>query len=124
MKENLVNTAFEDDVFQFAVSSVDSVKGDCNVSQRKKKAICIYDLDIKLSVKGTHKKEEKDISGSISLPEFFHDQDDDEYVFSVDSEYSSEIKKHLLPLVKSKLVKFQDNLIQAHEKDVQHATGN
>lgn len=124
MTQNVVNTSFDDDLFSLVVDTVDSVNGDCNVSQRKGKVICIYDMNLRFSVKGTHKKEDKEFSGSISLPEFFHDQDDDEFVFNVESDYSSDVKKHLVPLVKTKLVRFQGDLLKAHEKDVQHATGS
>lgn len=63
------------------------------------------------------------ISGSLTVPEFVHDQDEDEYVFEIDAEnYKLEIRKVLVPQVLIKLLEFQTDLIAAHEKDVQHAT--
>lgn len=123
MNEKLVNTKFENDSFTFLINSIDTVSGDCDVTQRKGKVLCIYDMKLVFAVEGSKKDEEKTISATITIDEFFHDQDEDEYVFSVTSDYASEIKKGLVPLVKSKLQQFQDDLITAHECDVQHATG-
>lgn len=124
MNENLVNTSFENDVFTFLVNAVNSVSGDCDVTQRKGKVLCIYDLKLEFSVEGSKKDGEDAISGTVTIDEFFHDQDEDEYVFTVTSEYASDIKKLLVPVIRSKLQKFQDDLIKAHERDVQHATGH
>lgn len=77
---------------------------------------------LEFSITGTKKDEEKDLLGTVKLEEFFHDQGEDEYVFEVVSEYSSDIKKNLIPLLRAKLMQFQADLILAHEKDVQHNT--
>lgn len=124
MNENIVNTTFENDTYTFSVKSVDTVSGDCDVTQRKGKVLCIYDMKLLFTVEGSKKDLEDSISGTISIDEFFHDQDDDEYVFVVSSAYASDIKKLLVPAVKAKLQSFQDDLIKAHERDVQHATGH
>lgn len=124
MNENLLNTKFENEVFTFVINSIDTVSGDCDVTQRKGKALCIYDMKLLFSVGGSKKDKEEDISATISIDEFFHDQDEDEYVFVVTSEYASDIKKLLVPVVRTKLQKFQADLIKAHEQDVQHATGH
>ncbi|PSK39354.1 hypothetical protein C7M61_001964 [Candidozyma pseudohaemuli] len=123
--EKVVNTSYEDDAWKLVVTEVTSVDGDCDVTQRKGKTLCIYDMKLRLAVEGS-KKEEEDSSftSTIALDEFFHDQDDDEYVFNVEGENTSHVKKHLVPLVKAKLVKFQADLIGAHEKDVQHSSGH
>lgn len=123
MNEKLVNTKFEDDTFSFLVNSITTVSGDCDVTQRKGKVLCIYDMKLVFAVEGSKKDEEEAITATITIDEFVHDQDDDEYVFTITSDYSTEIKKLLLPLIKSKLQQFQNDLIKAHESDVQHATG-
>lgn len=123
MNEKLVNTKFENELFTFMINSINTVSGDCDVTQRKGKVLCIYDMKLVFAVEGSKKDEEETISATITIDEFFHDQDEDEYVFAVSSDYASEIKKLLLPLVKSKLQQFQSDLIRAHESDVQHATG-
>lgn len=120
-----VNTTFEDDAYLLKVTEVTTVSGDCDVTQRKGKVLCIYDMKLRFAVEGTKKdEEESSFTGSVALDEFFHDQDDDEYVFGVEGDNASHIKKHLVPLIKAKLVKFQADLIDAHEKDVQHSTGH
>ena len=35
LKENIIDTTYEDDLFRFVVTAVDSVSGDCDVTQRK-----------------------------------------------------------------------------------------
>ncbi|GBL49305.1 hypothetical protein ACI3LY_004642 [Candidozyma auris] len=125
LSEKVVNTTFEDDAYLLKVTEVTTVSGDCDVTQRKGKVLCIYDMKLRFAVEGTKKdEEESSFTGSVALDEFFHDQDDDEYVFGVEGDNASHIKKHLVPLIKAKLVKFQADLIDAHEKDVQHSTGH
>lgn len=122
MNDKVVNTTTENDIFKFVVRETQIVDGDCDVTQRKGKVLCIYDMKLLFSIDGSKKDEEKDLLGTITLDEFFHDQDEDEYVFSVASDYSSDIKKVLIPVLRMKLMKFQGDLILAHEKDVQHNT--
>ncbi|KAG5419774.1 hypothetical protein I9W82_001654 [Candida metapsilosis] len=122
--DNVKNTSFEDDDFHFYISDIQTVTGHCDVTQRKGKVLCIYDLRIVFTVSGKIKNEQNDeetISGTITIAEFEHDQDENEYIYEVvvDSA-SSEVRKHLIPLLTSKLVKFQPDLIEAHAKDVQH----
>lgn len=105
------------------MNSVDSVTGDCDVTQRKGKVLCIYDMKLQFQVEVQYKDEENKLNAKITVPEFVHDQDEDEYVFEIDADdHKSEIRKIFVPVLKSKLMKFQDDLIKAHEKDVQHAT--
>ncbi|CAN3366202.1 hsp90 co-chaperone Hch1p [Diutina catenulata] len=107
--------------YTLTVTSVDSVTGDCDVTQRKGKVLCIYDMALDFTV--TAKPEEGDeVTARISLPEFVHDQDEDEYQFSTSGDAATDTKKYLLPLVLAQLQKFQQDLIDAHSQDVQHAT--
>ncbi|PVH21747.1 hypothetical protein CXQ85_000737 [Candidozyma haemuli] len=122
---NVVDTTYEDDALKLVVTEITTVSGDCDVTQRKGKTLCIYDMKLRFAVSGSKKDEEdSSFTGTIALDEFFHDQDDDEYVFVVEGDDTAHIKKHLVPLVKAKLVKFQGDLIGAHEKDVQHSSGH
>lgn len=77
-------------------------------------------MKLEFSVSGTSADEE--ILATIVVPEFVHDQDEDEFVFEIDSDHKSEILRVLVPQLKQKLMKFQSDLIKAHERDVQHAT--
>lgn len=116
----MANTSVETDDFLLAIKSIDTVSGDCDVTQRKGKVLCIFDMKLVFTVEGTNKDDEKDVSGTITIEEFVHDQEEDEYIFAVKSDHSAGIKKHLLPVLKAKLLGFQPALILAHEKDVQH----
>lgn len=128
LKENIIDTTYEDDLFRFVVTAVDSVSGDCDVTQRKGKVLCIYDMRLQFLLsgaikKGNEKEEEETISATIVIPEFVHDQDKDEYVFEIESASQKlEIRKYFVPILKEKLMKFQPDLLEAHAKDVQHAT--
>ncbi|GEQ69351.1 hypothetical protein JCM33374_g3022 [Metschnikowia sp. JCM 33374] len=122
MDEKVKDTTFEDNAFKFVLTTVDTVSGDCDVTQRKGKVLCIYDMKLSFSVEGVKKDEEKDLSGTISLDEFVHDQDEDEYIFQVTSDHSSDIKRLFVPVLREKLMKFQSDLISAHGRDVQDTT--
>ncbi|KAK6873349.1 Hsp90 co-chaperone AHA1 [Candida tropicalis] len=124
---NIIDTTYEDEQYKFQITSIDSVSGDCDVTQRKGKVLCIYDMKLKFSLSGNIKKdgesESEKITATIVIPEFVHDQDEDEYVFEIDSnDNKAEIRKFFIPVLRTKLMKFQPDLLEAHAKDVQHAT--
>ncbi|KAK6203364.1 activator of Hsp90 ATPase [Scheffersomyces amazonensis] len=122
LDREIKDTVIENEGYKFTVISIDSVTGDCDVTQRKGKVLCIYDLALQFGIT-IQDSEQETFNGTISLPEFVHDQDDDEYIFEVTSDNkASEIKKFFLPELKVKLQKFQGDLIDAHAKDVQHAS--
>lgn len=80
-------------------------------------------MKLSFTVDVTTKEDEKSISAKISIPEFVHDQEEDEYVFEITADnHKAEIRKLFVPILRSKLMEFQADLIRAHEKDVQHAT--
>lgn len=118
---NVANTSVEAGDHIIVITSVDSVTGDCDVTQRKGKCLCIYDMKLQFTVSVTVGDDTK--TTTITIPEFVHDQDEDEYVFDVSGDHIVEVKKHLVPVLRTKLMKFQGDLIAAHEKDVQHASG-
>ncbi|KAG0654718.1 hypothetical protein C6P45_003290, partial [Maudiozyma exigua] len=62
----------------YKISEVKNVSGDSNVSQRKGKPICYFDLNIELSlaVVTSDDNNEEDQTGTILLPEFMHDETD------------------------------------------------
>lgn len=118
--ENYVNYLLEKDGFSFSVSSIKSVEGDCDVTQRKGRVLCIFDMVLEFEISGS--KDEENFLATIGIPEFVHDQEDDEYVFNVTGGFTTEVKKYFVPEFKSKLMQFQPDLIKAHEKDVQHTS--
>lgn len=119
MSEKVVKATYEDDNLKLVIKSVESITGDCDVTQRKGKVLCIYDLGLLFAVDGLKKEDDKELLGTITIPEFVHDQDEDELVFNIVSDHSTEVKKHLVPVLRSKLMKFQQDLIDAHAADVQ-----
>lgn len=121
--ENIVNTKYENVTYTFVITSLNSISGDCDVTQRKGKVLCIYDMKLLFSVEGSKKVGDEPIDATITIDEFFHDQEEDDYFFVVASEFASDVKKLLVPVLRGKLQRFQDDLIKAHERDVQHATG-
>ena len=56
LKENIIDTTYEDDLFRFVVTAVDSVSGDCDVTQRKGKVLCIYDMRLQFLLSGAIKR--------------------------------------------------------------------
>ncbi|ODV81875.1 activator of Hsp90 ATPase [Suhomyces tanzawaensis NRRL Y-17324] len=122
-KNEITNTTYEDEEIKVVLTEIDSVTGDCDVTQRKGKVLCIYDMKLQFTLSADTKNDEETSKITITIPEFFHDQDDDEYVFEIsDSQHKTVIRKAFVPVLKAKLVKFQGDLISAHEKDVQHST--
>lgn len=124
MKTNVVDTRIENDDVTFLIDGIQSVTGDCDVTQRKGKVLCIFDMNLQFTVDVSPKAEDAtSTKATITLPEFIHDQEEDEYVFEVTAtDYKSEIRKLVLPELQKKLMKFQTDLITAHEQDVQHTT--
>lgn len=117
---NVKGISIDDEGAQLTVLAIDLVTGDCDVTQRKGKVLCIYDLVVSMLVSGT--VDGNDISGTILLPEFVHDQHHTDYNFKVTGDDVGAITTKLLPLVLDQMQKFQADLIAAHEQDVQHAT--
>jgi len=121
------------------VSKVLSMDGDVDVSQRKGKVITIFDVKLQLEWKGfvTATEEgasepvQKDVSGTITIPEVAHDTEENEYVFDIELYSASKEKEPAKDLVRSALVpqlrkalqQIGPALIAEHGKDIQHAPG-
>lgn len=118
---NVKGISVNEDGTELKVVAIDLVTGDCDVTQRKGKVLCIYDMVISMLVSGT--VDGTEVSGKILLPEFVHDQAHDDYNFKVTGDDIEAITSKLLPWVLEQMQKFQADLIAAHEQDVQHATG-
>ena len=117
-----MNTSAQAGDVKLVLDNIVAITGDCDVTQRKGKVLCIYDMKLELSVTGTKPDEERFLA-TIVVPEFVHDQEEDEYIFEIEaSEHTPEIRRLLVPELKKRLLKFQADLIRAHERDVQHAT--
>ncbi|ODV97057.1 hypothetical protein PACTADRAFT_39340 [Pachysolen tannophilus NRRL Y-2460] len=126
LEEKLGNTEFKNDKFQVILTKVSSVTGDCDVTQRKGQTRCIFDLQLEFESKLSFLEEEdEDINFTILLPEFGHDQDEDDYDFIItggNAELKKIIRDNFIPLVRAKLLQFQGDLIKEHDQSVKHNT--
>ena len=88
---------------------------------------CLFELKVEfvVSVKKDAEGEEEEEVTNV-LPEFEHDYDDDDYNFDVKattSSYRIAIKKHFLPVIQKEVfMKFQPDLLAAHEPQLKHNT--
>ncbi|KAI9375291.1 activator of Hsp90 ATPase [Aspergillus egyptiacus] len=130
LTEKLRALSVEDDGVTAKVSSLLTMDGDVDVSQRKGKVITLFDVKLQLEYEGKTKEEES-VSGTITIPEVAHDTEEDEYVFEIENYADSSSKQPVKDLVRSKLVpeirkelaKLAPALIAEHAKDIQHAPG-
>lgn len=123
--KNLPKVSVTHDDKIISVNSLSSLTGDCDVTQRKGKVKCLFELKIEFvaEIRGDDDTVEQ---VTIVLPEFEHDYDNSDFNFQVktsNSEHKSLIDKKLLPVVvETVFLKFQPELISSHEKDLKHNT--
>lgn len=115
----------ENDTKQVEVSSISSMEGDCEVSQRKGKVISLFDLKLVVMIKG--RIEDEKFEGSITVPEIAFDSDVDDYQFDISiyketsklSEAKPLIREKLIPQLRDAFSKFGPELLQTHANDIQ-----
>ncbi|XBW34623.1 hypothetical protein QEN19_000189 [Hanseniaspora menglaensis] len=114
---------YDADKYVVEIVSIGDIKGDSNVSQRKGKVICYFDLKIDFSVKVSTKDNEDDvIDFKLDIPEFMHDEDDFliEYLELNKSHDSYKVlSEEFRPVFLKKLLKYQEDLIGSHSKEIQ-----
>lgn len=129
-KTNLLNVEAQEGDVSAKITSVTSMDGDVDVSQRKGKVITIFDVKLTLEYSGSA-PEAEDVAGNITIPEIAHDTEEDEFVFDIDIYSESKEKQPVKDLVRSKIVpqlrqeflKLGPALVAEHGKDLQHAPG-
>lgn len=123
-ESNLTKVSIPINDSTFSVKSVKSVSGDCDVNQRKGKVKCLFELKIEFLVNVITGEETEEVT--ITLPEFEHDYDDDDFNFDIRTSnlpIRSVIRKEFLPVVIEEVfLKFQPDLIAANETDLKHNT--
>lgn len=106
------------------IVSIPSLTGDCDVTQRKGKVNCLFELKIEFVAE--IKSDDSTESVTIVLPEFEHDYDSSDFIFTVkttNQAHKAVVNKVLLPhLVDTVFLNFQKDLIATHEKDLKHNT--
>ncbi|CCE61146.1 hypothetical protein TPHA_0A00610 [Tetrapisispora phaffii CBS 4417] len=118
-----------DDTKRVVITNIASVKGDSNVSQRKGKPICYFDLNLGLDVaivdsSGKNDVEQDndapEIRGVISIPEFMHDEDDFEIIVKdLDRDHALLVNKEFVPQLRKLLLAYQTALLEEHSKGLQ-----
>lgn len=116
-KEKLPQLQIEEDGHRVVVTDVSNVRGDSNVSQRKGKPICYFDLEISLTVAVKHGTEEL-ISGSLRVPELTHDEEPKIQMDSSFGEHQTLLEKQFYPILLKALSQYQPDLIRAHGGDL------
>lgn len=122
LSEKLI-VSVEKNGMMVSIVKLTSCSGDVDVAMRKGKIITIFDLEISLEFNGKIPGE-IDVSGSITIPEVSHDNED--YVFNIEifSEtkenqiIKSFIKSNVVPELEKQLKLLGKALIDAHGKDV------
>ncbi|SCU96640.1 LAFA_0G07338g1_1 [Lachancea sp. 'fantastica'] len=115
----------ENETKKVEVSSISSMEGDCEVSQRKGKVISLFDLKLVLMIKG--QVEDEDFEGSITVPEIAFDSEADDYQFEISiyketSKLSGAkplVREGLIPQLREAFLKFGPELLQTHANDIQ-----
>lgn len=126
LETTLVNfqVPVKDDKYSLVyVKEIENVTGDSNVSQRKGKVICYYDMDLKFKI-GVRPRdaidETEDVFGTLFIPEFMHD--DMNLMVKMDG-FQNDVKglvdENFINLFSSKLLNYQNDLISAHTKGIQ-----
>lgn len=117
-EENLQDLELDNEEYLITITST-AVSGDCDVTQRKGKVLCIYDMVLTFDIEGKDKAKESEFKGTIKIPGFIHDETDYDYQLSNFGDHKAHVRKTFVPLIHAKLLKFQSDLIDSHSKDVQ-----
>ncbi|CAN3374088.1 hypothetical protein DIURU_000539 [Diutina rugosa] len=108
-----------------AVTSVNKVDGDVDVSQRKGKVISLFNLALTIGFKA--KDKDGECQGTINVPELAYDTDADEIQFDINihnessstERFRAVAKKLLVPALRDVLSRFGKDLIIANAGDIQ-----
>ncbi|KAI9880447.1 MAG: hypothetical protein M1830_003089 [Pleopsidium flavum] len=127
LDQNLTGISADGGDVSAKVDKILSMDGDVDVNQRKGKVITLFDVKLQLEYSGST-KDDKEVSGTITIPEVAHDTEEDEYVFDIDiySDASSKqpvkdlVRSKIVPQLRKQLVKLGPALITEHGKDLQH----
>lgn len=108
-----------------AVTLVNKVDGDVDVSQRKGKVISLFNLALTVGFKA--KDKDGECQGTINVPELAYDTEADEIQFEVNihnelsltERFRAIVKKLLIPALRDVLSRFGKDLIIANAGDIQ-----
>lgn len=102
------------------IARVDTVSGDSNVSQRKGKVICYFDLDVTFAVEVAETESGDSVcNGTVRVPELMHDEQDFEIRVEGFGDHTAQVQQVFVPALREALGRYQEDLIAQHSKDVQ-----
>ncbi|KAL3241634.1 Aha1p [Nakaseomyces bracarensis] len=125
-KEKLVGLQVTNEQCRVEITSMNTLEGDCEVSQRKGKVISLFDLQMGLSYSGELDGEK--FEGSINIPEIAFDSSTEDYQFEVAVfKETSKLNQEVKPLIREQLVprlrnifsQFGEDLLITHGNDIQ-----
>ncbi|KAL6930369.1 related to Hsp90 co-chaperone HCH1 [Hanseniaspora guilliermondii] len=122
-QDKFIPLRYDHDDYNIEVIELDQISGDSNVSQRKGKVICYFDLKLQFKGQVTSKDNIAEPQNfTVTIPEFMHD--DDQFLIQLDTSslqpdsknvVSNEFKKYFL----NSLLKYQVDLIETHSAEIQ-----
>ncbi|CAL9738084.1 hsp90 co-chaperone Hch1p [Monosporozyma servazzii] len=122
--DKFVNYELTQDDSKITIVAINKINGDSNVSQRKGKPICYFDLDIEfklvVSTDNESESESDNDEGFVNIPEFMHDETEPFITIKgFNQQNSTLIKSKFIPAFKSILLNYQADLLNEHSKDLQ-----
>jgi activator of HSP90 ATPase len=123
-EENLTKISIPANDSTISVKSIKSFTGDCDVTQRKGKVKCLFELKIEFVLNVVTGEEEEEIT--VILPEFEHDYDESDFNFEIQTSklpHKAIVRKEFLPVaIERVFLKFQPDLLAANEVNLKHNT--
>ncbi|CAH01593.1 Hch1p [Kluyveromyces lactis] len=118
LNRRFTNWQHSNDEYLVTVEKLKSCSGDSNVSQRKGKVICYFDLHLEFDAVLTKEGEEV-CRGTITVPEFMHDESDFEVNLNSFGSNKNVVRDVVLERFVSDLLSYQQELIDSHSQDLQ-----
>lgn len=121
LNEKFVNYEITENNTTIKIIQINRINGDSNVSQRKGKPICYFDLDLEFKVSVTNpEKDEEEESGTLRIPELVHDDSEPLIDINGFSQSNSQlIQTSFIPTFKTTLLQYQNDLLEKHSSDLQ-----
>lgn len=122
LRTHLKSVSVVKDGYKVSVTDVGPITGDCDITQRKGRVRCLIEMVVDFNIKLEKDGKEKS-SYHITLPEFEHDQLDQDYQFQIqngNSSYKPFIRKEFIPKVITVFKEFQPDLLEDHQNTLRH----